>query len=144
LNGDKKPSPHETSVHIRESKVRVALAVATPPLLLGMAILTLAVDSPIAVPITFGILGTFLGVTVLFDFPIALILNDAGLERVSLLRRHAVTWDDVGAIVKPRRRGLILITTARKRYVLIDRILEADERNLIMNKGDEHGFQVEI
>jgi hypothetical protein len=144
MTGEKRPSPHETNVQIRESKLRVALAVATPPLLLGMAILTLAVDSPIAVPITFGILGTFLGITVLFDFPIALILNDTGLERVSLWRRHVVAWDDVGAIIKPRRRGLILITTARKRYVLIDRILEADERNLILSKGEAHGFQVEI
>jgi hypothetical protein len=131
-------------MQINESKVRVTLAVLTPPLLLGMAILTLAVDSPIAVPITFGILGTFLGVTVLFDFPLALVVNESNLERVSLLRRHSVPWDDVGAIVKPRRRGLILVTTARKRYVLIDRILEADERNVIMNKADIHGFQVDI
>lgn len=129
---------------IRESKIRVALALATPPLLLGMALLTLFVDSPIAVPIMFGLLGTFLGLTVLFDFPLALQLNESDLERISLLRRHRVAWDDVGAIIKPRRRGLIMVTTARKRYVLIDRILEADERRLIMNKGETHGFQVEI
>lgn len=129
---------------IKESKIRVALAVLTPPLLLGMALLTLAVEYPIAVPITFGILGTFLGLTVLFDFPLALIINDVDLERISLLRRHSVPWDTVAAIIKPRRRGLILVTTARKRYVLTYRILEADERNVIMNIGETHGFEVDI
>lgn len=131
-------------MRIRESKLRVILAVVTPPLLLGMALLTLAVDSPIAVPITFGILGTYLAITVLFDFPLALRIDESGLERVSLLRRHTVPWDEVGAIVKPRRRGLLLVTTARKKFVLIDRILEADERNLLLNMGEAHGFQVEI
>lgn len=131
-------------MRIPESKIRVSLAVVTPPLLLGLAILTLSVDSPIAVPIVFGTLGTILAVIVLFDFPIALQTSDDGLTRICLLRHHRVAWRDISIIIKPRRRGLIMIKTNRKRYVLIDRVLEGSERTHLMDLSDRHGFQVEI
>ncbi|REK25145.1 MAG: hypothetical protein DWQ40_00965 [Actinobacteria bacterium] len=132
------------TIRIPESRVRVTLAILTPPLLLGMALLTLAVESPIAVPIVFGILGTLLGIVVIFDFPLAVDLTDLGLVRVCLARRHQVRWENVAAIIKPKRRGLVLVTTARKRHVLIDRILEPSERTALMSIGDEHDIQVEL
>jgi hypothetical protein len=131
-------------LRIPESKIRVILALLTPPLLLGLAILTLTVKSPISVPIVFGILGTILGVIVLFDFPLALQTTDEGLTRVCLVRHHHVAWSDISVIIKPKRRGLLLITTRRKRYVLVDRLLEGSERNHLMDLGEIHGFQVEI
>lgn len=129
-------------MRIPESKVRVALAVLTPPMLLGMALLTLAVQSPLPVPIVFGILGTLLGTVVIFDYPIAIELNDNGLVRICLLRHHRLSWDDIAAIVKPRRRGLVLVTNRRKRHVLIDRILEPDERLRLLSEGERRGIQM--
>lgn len=129
-------------MRIPESKVRVALAVLTPPMLLGMGLLTLAVQSPIPVPIVFGILGTLLGIVVTFDYPIAIELNDKGLVRICLLRHHRLGWDDIAAIVKPRRRGLVLVTNKRKRHVLIDRILEPEERQRLLSEGESRGIQM--
>jgi hypothetical protein len=129
-------------MRIPESKVRVALAVLTPPMLLGMALLTLAVQSPLPVPIVFGILGTLLGAVVIFDYPIAIELNDNGLVRICLLRHHRLSWDDISAIVKPRRRGLVLVTNRRKRHVLIDLILEPDERLWLLSEGERRGIQM--
>ena len=129
-------------LRIPESKVRVTLAVLTPPMLLGMALLTLAVQSPMPVPVVFGILGTILGAVVVFDYPIALELNDDGLVRICLLRHHRLSWDDIAAIVKPRRRGLVLVTNRRKRHVLIDRILEPDERLRLLSEGERRGIQM--
>lgn len=129
-------------MRIPESKVRVALAVLTPPMLLGMAMLTLAVESPMPVPIVFGLLGTLLGTVVIFDYPIAVELNEAGVVRVCLLRHHRLQWDDIAAIVKPRRRGLVLVTNNRKRHVLIDRILEPGERQRLLSEGESRGIQM--
>lgn len=135
---DKKTEP----MRIAESKIRVALAVLTPPMLLGMALLTLAVQSPVPVPVVFGILGTVLGAVVIFDYPIAIEVNDMGIVRVCLLRHHRLSWDEIAAIIKPRRRGLVLVTNSRKRHVLIDRILEPDERKRLLSEGETRGFQV--
>jgi hypothetical protein len=94
------------------------------------------------VPIVFGILGTLLGTVVIFDYPIAIELNDNGLVRICLLRHHRLSWDDIAAIVKPRRRGLVLVTNRRKRHVLIDRILEPDERLRLLSEGERRGIQM--
>lgn len=129
-------------LRIPESKVRIALAVLTPPMLLGMALLTLAVQSPVPVPIVFGVLGTLLGAVVILDYPIAIELNENGLVRICLLRHHRLGWDDIAAIIKPRRRGLVLVTNNRKRHVLIDRILEPDERQRLLSEGERRGIQM--
>jgi hypothetical protein len=129
-------------MRISESTVRVILALATPPLLLAMALLTLSVGSPIAVPIVFGALGTLLGAVVVFDFPLAVEVNASGLVRVCLLRHHSLSWEEIAAIVKPRRRGLVLVTTNRKRHVLVDRILDPEERNRLLAEGERHDIQI--
>lgn len=131
-------------IRIPESRMRVTLALITPPLLLGMALLTLSVGSPTAVPIVFGVLGTILGMVVAFDFPIAIDLSDSGLVRVCLLRHQAIAWEQIAAIIKPRRRGLVLVTTKRKRHVLVDRLLDPNERTALMSFGERHGAQVEL
>jgi len=129
-------------MRISESTVRVILALATPPLLLVMALLTLSVGSPMAVPIVFGALGTLLGAVVVFDFPLAVEVNANGLVRVCLLRHHSLSWEEIAAIVKPRRRGLVLVTTNRKRHVLVDRILDPEERNRLLAEGERHDIQI--
>ena len=131
-------------MRIPESRIRVVLALITPPLLIGMAVLTLAVESPLAVPIVFGGLGTVLAAIVLFDFPLAIATDETGLTRVCLMRHQIVSYSEISVIIRPRRRGLLLIRTNRKRAVLIDRILEADERNHLIDLGDQYGFQVEL
>jgi hypothetical protein len=131
-------------LRISESTIRVVLALTTPPLLLAMALLTLAVGSPIAVPIVFGVLGTLLGSVVVFDYPLAIEVDEKGLVRVCLLRHHSLPWEEIGAIVKPRRRGLVLVTTDRKRHVLVDRILDPDERNRLLSEGERHDVEIGI
>jgi hypothetical protein len=39
---------------------------------------------------------------------------------------------------------LVLVTTNRKRHVLIDRILDPDERNRLLEEGERHGLQIGI
>lgn len=129
-------------LRIPESKARVALAVLTPPMLLAMALLTLSVESPITVPLVFGILGTLLGAVVILDYPIAVEVNETGLVRICLLRHHRLSWDEISAIVKPRRKGLVLVTNRRKRHVLIDRILEPEERQRLLSEGESRGIQM--
>lgn len=129
---------------IPESKSRVILAVLTPPLMLGMALLTLNVGSPTVVPLVFGILGTLLGLVVVFDFPMAVEVSNQGLTRICLVRRHSTPWEEIAAIIKPRRRGLVLVTTGRKRHVLVDRILDPDERTALIDFGERNGAQVEL
>ncbi|CAN5822787.1 hypothetical protein BH23ACT4_BH23ACT4_11380 [soil metagenome] len=131
-------------LRIPESKVRVALAVLTPPMLLGMGLLTISVQSPTPVPLVFGILGTLLGAVVILDYPIAIEVNDAGVVRICLLRHHRLSWDEISAIVKPRRKGLVLVTNRRKRHVLIDRILEPEERQRLLSEGEGRGVQMGI
>lgn len=131
-------------MRIRESMVRVSLALLTPPLLAGMALLTWSVDAPTTVPVVFGIFAAFLAVIVIYDFPLAIELTPEGLERLCLLRRHLLPWSEVAAIIKPKRRGLIVVTRKRKKHVLIDRILEQPEREMLMNQGELHGVQVEL
>jgi hypothetical protein len=89
-------------------------------------------------------LGTILAVVVLFDFPLAIATDETGLTRVCLVRHQLVPFREISVIIKPRRRGLLLIRTNRKRAVLIDRILEADERKHLIDLGETHGFQVEL
>ncbi len=129
-------------LRIPESKVRVALAVLTPPMLIGMGLLTLSVQSPMPVPIVFGILGTLLGTVVILDFPFAIEVNETGLVRVCLLRHHRIGWDEISAIVKPRRKGLVLVTNRRKRHVLIDRILKPEERQRLLSEGESRGIEM--
>lgn len=123
---------------------RVTLALVTPPLLAGMAVLTWLVNAPTTVPVVFGIFATFLGVIVLYDFPLAIVLGDESLDRQSLVRRHEIAWDEIAAIIKPRRRGLVLVTKDRKKYVLIDRLLDEPERKELLSRGERHGIQVEL
>jgi len=124
--------------------VRVTLALVTPPLLAGMAVLTWLVNAPTTVPVVFGIFAAFLAVVVLLDFPLAIVLGDESLDRHSLGRKHQIPWSDIAAIIKPRRRGLVLVTRERKKYVLIDRLLNETERKELLTRGEAHGIQVEL
>lgn len=131
-------------MRIQESLVRVTLALVTPPLLAGMAVLTWLVNAPSTVPVVFGIFAAFLAVIVLFDFPLAIILRDESLDRQSLVRRHQIPWDEIAAIIKLRRTGLVLVTREHKKYVLIDRLLNESERKELLSRGERHGIQIEL
>lgn len=129
---------------IRESAVRVGLALVAPPLLAGLALLTWTVLAPPAVPIVFAIFSVLLAIVVMFDFPLAIELGPTGLTRLCLLRRHTLLWEDIAVIIKPKRRGLLIVTKSRKKHVLIDRILEESERKTLLDHGDRHDVQVEL
>ncbi len=131
-------------MRIKESTIRVALALTAPPLLAGLALLTWIVDSPTTVPVVFGILAALLTVVVIYDYPLAIELTPDNLQRLCLFRRHVLPWEEVAAIIKPRRRGLIVVTRARKKHVLIDRILNEPERVELMRQGERHGVRVDL
>lgn len=134
----------DENVRIKESTMRVGLALLAPPLLAGLALLAWTVQAPTAVPIIFGVISIMLSTVVLLDFPLAIELTPTGLTRHCLLRRHSLAWDDIAAIIKPKRRGLLIVTKSRKKHVLIDRILEESERKSLMDSGERHAVQVEL
>lgn len=131
-------------MRIKESRIRVVLALTAPPLLAALALLTWIVEAPTTVPVVFGVLAALLTIVVVYDYPLAIELTPDSLQRLCLFRRHILPWDEVAAIIKPRRRGLIVVTRGRKKHVLIDRILNESERLALMQQGDKHRIQVEL
>lgn len=124
--------------------MRIGLALLAPPLLAGLALLTWTVAAPPAIPIVCTILSVLLAMVVMFDFPLGIELSPTGLTRLCLFRRHTLKWEDIAVIIKPNRRGLLVVTKSRRKHVLIDRILDQSERNALMDHGDLHGVQVEL
>ncbi|MGH8914407.1 MAG: hypothetical protein ACRDZM_07825 [Acidimicrobiia bacterium] len=112
---------------LRESRVRVALAIVTPPLLLLLALGSWAVEAPLALTAILAGLTALLGYVVAFDFPLAIEIDGEGIHHACLLRRRLSRWDDITAIVQPRKRGLVLVTNDRKRRILLDRALDEPE-----------------
>lgn len=107
---------------------------ATPLLLLLLAWGAVIVEAPVAVPVTLILLATALGYIALFDFAVAVDVDDTGITRRCLLRRQHMPWGEIEAVVKPRRRGLIVVTRDRRRRILLDRGLEEDELNRLRSE----------
>jgi hypothetical protein len=116
---------------LKESKPRVALSVATPPLLLIMAWGSWAVEAPMWLTAILAVLAALLGYVVAFDFPLAIEVDGEGIHRLCLLRRQLLKWDDIAGIVQPRKRGLVLVTEDRKRRILLDRGFDEGELDLL-------------
>ncbi|HEY4606398.1 MAG TPA: PH domain-containing protein [Acidimicrobiia bacterium] len=114
-----------------ESRLRIALSVATPPLLVFLAWGSWAVDAPSLVTWVLVVLIVLLGYVVAFDFALAIEVDANGIHRRCLLRRQLIPWGEIAGIVQPGRRGLVVVTDNRKRHVLLDRRLEEGERDLL-------------
>lgn len=131
-------------MRIPESRFRVILSMAAPPSLLVLVWGAWEVDAAWPVTAILAVLAVLLGYVILFDFPVALELDESGVHRACLLRRHTVPWDAIAAIVQPRRRGLLLITEDRKRHSLLDRRLDDDELDLLRDEAEMRGVRVEF
>lgn len=125
-------------MRIHEARSRVALSLATPPLLFGLAWTSWLTQGPTALTASFALLAAGLGYVVLFDFPLAVEVDGNGIHRLSLLRRRHLPWEEVVRIVKPRRRGLFVVDRAGKRHILVDRTLEEGELRLLRSQAERH------
>lgn len=131
-------------LRLSESRLRIALSVATPPLLLAAAWGSWAVDASVFLTALLALLTAGLGYVAAFDFPIAVDVDSSGIHRICLLRRQLVAWDDIAAIVQPRNRGLIVVTEDRKRHILLDRFLEAGELDLLRAQAQLRDVKIEF
>ena len=127
----------DEAVHLTlgESKLRIALSVATPPMLLLMAWGSWAVEAPVLLTAILAGLTALLGYVVAFDFPFAIEVDGEGIHRLCILRRQLVRWDDIAGIVQPRKRGLVMVTEDRKRRILLDRTLKEGELDLLRTQA---------
>lgn len=118
-------------LRLSESWPRVALSLATPPLLVLLAWGSWLIETPMAVVAVLAILAALLGYVAVLDFPLAIEVDAEGIRRVSLLRRQLLPWTEIASIVQPRKSGLVVVTTNRKRNILLDRALEEGELDLL-------------
>ena len=131
-----------SQLRLSESRLRVAMSLATPPLLVLLAWGAWALEAPSLVVAGLALLAAVLGYVAVFDFPLAIEVDSEGIHRVCLVRRQTEPWDDIAAIVQPRQRGLVLVTTNRKRHILLDRSLEEGELDLLRTQVGLRDVQV--
>ncbi|MGH8951988.1 MAG: hypothetical protein ACRDX9_11240 [Acidimicrobiia bacterium] len=129
---------------LHESRLRVAMSLATPPLLVALAWGAWALEAPTLVVVGLALLAAFLGYVAIFDFPLAVEVDSEGIHRICLVRRQNDPWDDIAGIVQPKQRGLVLVTTDRKRHILLDRSLEEDELDLLRTQVGLRDVQVDF
>ncbi|HEY7468628.1 MAG TPA: PH domain-containing protein [Acidimicrobiia bacterium] len=136
--------PDPSLVRFPESRLRVALSLLTPPSMLLMAWGAWVIGAAWPVTVLLGLFALFLGYVVVFDFTTAVEISDTGLTRVSLLRRHVMRWEDLAAIVRPRKRGIIAVGKDHKRHILIDRRLDDDELATLHQRAESKEVRVEL
>ncbi|MGA1034316.1 MAG: hypothetical protein ACO3VI_03290 [Ilumatobacteraceae bacterium] len=95
-----------------------------------------------AVPTVILILGVALAVVVFFDLPLASRIDEIGVERRALLRRHRLGWERVRAVsrgrpaVSIRKRSLdpgpLVAVVGRRRYMVIDQTESLEEYQRII------------
>ncbi|GEM_PF-2086095 len=136
--------PEALEAKLPESRLRIGLSLLTPPSLLALVWGAWAVQAPVWVTAGLLLLALFLGYVVAFDFSTALQIDSEGIHRLCLLRRETLRWEDIAAIVQPRRRGLILVTKDRKRRILLDRRLDSVELDLLRSRAQERDVRLEI
>ncbi len=129
---------------IHESGWRVAFSVASPVLLALFAWGALAVDAPLLISLLLVGLAVALGYVALYDFALAVELGEEGILRRCLLRRQLIGWDETAAVAKPRKRGLMLVTNARKRLILVDRALDESELERLRAELLRRGVRAEF
>jgi hypothetical protein len=121
----------EVRLRLGESRLRVALSLATPPLLVILAWVAWLVDAPMVVVAVLAVLAALLGYVAVFDFPLAIEVDADGIHRVSLLRRQLTPWSEIASIAQPRKKGLMLVTSDDKRHILLDRAMGDGELDLL-------------
>lgn len=129
-------------LRLNESRLRIALSVATPPLLLVMAWGSWAVEAPVLLTGFFAVMTAVLGYVAAWDFPTAIDVDSSGIHRICFLRRQLLPWDDIAGIVQPGKRGLVLVTEDRKRHILLDRFLAEGELDLLRAQARLREVQV--
>lgn len=118
-------------LRLGEARLRIALSLATPPLLVLLSWVSWLVEAPMAVTAVLAVLAALLGYVAAFDFPLAIEVDADGIHRVSLLRSQLTPWSDIASMSQPRRHGLILVTNDDKRHILLDRAIGEGELDLL-------------
>lgn len=78
----------------------------SPALLLGLGGVGLVAGSANAVAVVLLVFGALLALVTLLDYPQRAEFHEDGIDRVCLLRRHRLAWDQVRAL--ERARGTLL------------------------------------
>lgn len=127
----------DTTLVLHSSRVRLALQLTTPALLLAFGLWGLA-RSGGAVATVITLLGAAIAVVALVDLPLRTEFDTDGCTRVCVLRRHHLPWTQVVAVERvggpPSRpdkdgtrkppgpaRGLAARTGPRRVHLLVDR-----------------------
>jgi hypothetical protein len=95
-----------SGVTIYTSLRGVITSLISPTILLGLGIFGLTAGSANAVALVLTVLGALLALVTLLDYPQRVEFHETGIDRVCLLRRHRLRWEDVRAI--ERARGTLL------------------------------------
>lgn len=122
-----------------ESKLRVAVSLSAPVLLIVLAILMVIGGAGIWLALFFGVVGLVLAWFVLFDFTTSVFVDDSGIALIYPARRRVLAWDSIERMFNPRRRGLVAVTTSGEHHILIDRKLDPDELDALQRKAGSHG-----
>jgi hypothetical protein len=125
----------EVRLRLGESRLRIALSLATPPLLVLLAWVSWLVAAPVVVVAVLAVLAALLGYVAAFDFPLAIEVDADGIHRISLLRRQLTPWSEIASITRPRKKGLILVTNDDKRHILLDRAMGNGELDLLREQA---------
>ena len=122
-------------------------------IVLGLGVLTLAVNGVTAVPVVITILGVLFVLGVAFDYPIASVFDADGVTRRATLRRHRIEWDDVRQLTRTRpglsafRKGAVVsgltAVVGRRRYLLTDHAESAVEHDQLEALLDPHDLQTD-
>ena len=143
--------PDDGPLVLRPSAWFLVSSLLSPGLLVGLGAWGLVAAGRLAVlPAGLLVLGVVLWAIVLADLPLRSELGSEGVERICVLRRHRVSWDDVMALGRtrvdrgpqrligqavtgsgPRRRGGLVLEVGpkRRRYFLTDRQERPDQHH---------------
>lgn len=128
---------------LAESKLRLAVSFAAPPILVALAILLSAGDVATWIPIVIGAVGILLTVFVLVDFATTIDIGPQGIVRNAPVRKAAIDWEDVEKLVVPKRGGLTVVTLDGRHIILVDRKLVSYELEMARARARESGVDVE-
>ncbi len=128
---------------LSESKLRVGLSFSTPPLLLALALIVWigGVSGWVAGGLV--LVSLVSGWFVLFDFATSIVLDDHGIVRRCIARKHIIEWAAIDEIVRRPRRGLVLVTGDGQYHILIDRKLNDDEFDSFVTRVRAQGVEIQ-
>lgn len=128
---------------LAESKLRLVMSFAAPPILVALAVLLFGGDIATWIAILVGGIGILLTVFVLVDFATTVDIGPHGIVRHAPMRKAHIDWDDVEKLVVPKRGGLTAVTNEGRPVILVDRKLVSHEVDIVRARARDAGVGVE-